>query len=355
MVINFVVSKLVFCRERLYRLIHERSPPPPPPVPVLIIIVPCYNEIESLFQTAQKLGDKLRGLSADNIISECSKIFFVDDGSTDGTWKLIEELYKENPALFCGIKLSKNKGHQNALLCGLLVVREYCDAAISIDADLQDDIDVIGRMVERYRSGCEIVYGVRDDRSSDSPFKRVTAQGFYKFLRFLGADVVFNHADFRLMGKRALDALAEYREVNLFLRGIIPMLGFQTGVEYYARSERRAGVSKYPLKKMLAFSLEGITSLSVKPIRLITLLGVTLFTVSIGMIIYFFVRYFSGYTIQGWSSIVVSIWGTGGLILLSIGIVGEYIAKIYLETKQRPRYHIEQFLLGDNSGEKNKE
>jgi hypothetical protein len=234
-----------------------------------------------------------------------------------------------------------------------LAAKDCCDAAISIDADLQDDIDVIGRMVEQYRAGCEIVYGVRADRSSDSFFKRVSAQGFYRFLRFLGADVVFNHADFRLMGKRALDALAGYREVNLFLRGIIPMLGFQTGIEYYARSERQAGVSKYPLKKMIAFSLEGITSLSVKPIRLITLLGLSLFTISIGMIVYFLVRHFTGHTTQGWSSIIVSIWGTAGLILLSIGITGEYIAKIYLETKQRPRYHIEQFLIGNNfEGEK---
>jgi len=236
-------------------------------------------------------------------------------------------------------------GHQNNLLCGLLAVKDHVDVAVSIDADLQDDIDVIGKMIEKYRAGCEIVYGVRSDRKTDSFFKRSTAQGFYRFMRFLGAEIVYNHADFRLMGRNALEALAEYGEVNLFLRGIIPLLGFKTGVEYYTRTERMAGKSKYPLGKMLQFAFEGITSFSVKPLRLITLLGISLFAISIAMIVYFFVRHFSGHTISGWASIVCSLWGIGGLILLSIGIVGEYIGKIYLETKHRPRFHVERFLF----------
>ena len=322
-------------------------------MPVIAIVVPCYNEMEVLPYTAEKLGEKLLRLDAEKIISKKSKIFFVDDGSEDSTWRLIERYHAENPALFCGIKLSRNRGHQNALLCGLLAAQNYCDAAISIDADLQDDTAVIDRMIEKYISGCEIVYGIRSDRSSDSVFKRVTAQGFYRFMRFLGVDVVFNHADFRLLGKRALDALSQYQEVNLFLRGVIPLLGYKTGAEYYARAERLAGVSKYPLRKMLAFSLEGITSFSVKPIRLITLLGITLFTAGMGMIAYFLARHFSGQTVQGWSSTIVSIWGIGGLILFSIGVVGEYTGKIYMETKHRPRYHIEQFLYQQGEDDEN--
>ena len=257
---------------------------------------------------------------------------------------MIEKLNAENQFVFSGIKLSGNRGHQNALLCGLLAAKDRVNVAISIDADLQDDIDVIGKMMEKYRTGCEIVYGVRSNRKTDSLFKRTTAQGFYRFMRFLGVDIVYNHADFRLMGRNALEALAEYGEVNMFLRGIIPLLGFKTSIEYYTRAERLAGTSKYPLGKMLKFAVEGITSFSIKPLRLITLLGVLLFLVSISMIVYFFVRYFSGHTISGWASIACSLWGIGGLILFSVGIVGEYIGKIYLETKRRPRYHIEQIL-----------
>ncbi|MDR3336328.1 MAG: glycosyltransferase family 2 protein [Treponema sp.] len=312
--------------------------------PTLAIIVPCYNEEAALSETAKKLAHKIKQLETNNIISEKSKIVFVDDGSTDATWPLIETFHAEVPSVYGGIKLSKNRGHQNALLCGLLSVREYVDVEISIDADLQDDIDVIDRMVGKYIGGCEIVYGIRSDRKSDRLFKRITAQAFYRFMRFLGVDIVYNHADFRLMGGNALEALAEYKEVNLFLRGLIPMLGYKTGVEYYVRRERFAGESKYPLQKMLSFSFQGITSLSIKPIRLITLLGVLLLTTSIGMIAYFFVRFFTGHTVIGWASMICSLWGIGGLILFSIGIVGEYTGKIYLETKQRPRYQIEQFL-----------
>ena len=313
--------------------------------PVLAIVVPCYNEQEVLPETAKKLSVKLQQLISEQIIGEKSTLVFVDDGSSDNTWSLIEKFHVENPSVFSGIKLSGNRGHQSALLCGLLSVKDHVDAAISIDADLQDDIDVINKMIEKYIAGCEIVYGVRSNRKADSFFKRATAQGFYRLMRFLGVDIVYNHADFRLMGKNALEALAEYGEVNLFLRGIIPLLGFKTDIEYYARTERLAGISKYPLRKMLQFAFEGITSFSIKPLRLITFLGVLLFTVSIAMIAYFFVRYFSSYTISSWASIACSLWGIGGLILFSIGIVGEYIGKIYLETKHRPRFHVEQFLF----------
>jgi len=313
--------------------------------PIIAIIVPCYNEEEVLPETAKRLSGKIQQLISEQIIDVKSKILFVDDGSNDNTWGLIEKYHMENTTLFGGIKLSKNRGHQNALLCGLLAAKENFDAAVSIDADLQDDVDVIGKMIEKYRSGYEIVYGVRSSRKTDSFFKRSAAQGFYRFMRFLGADVVYNHADFRLMGKNALQALSEYGEVNLFLRGIIPLLGFKTGIEYYTRTERLAGTSKYPLREMLKFAIEGITSFSIKPIRMITFMGIFIFTVSIAMIAYFFIRYFSGHTVTGWASMACSLWGIGGLILFSIGVVGEYIGKIYLETKRRPRYHIEQFLF----------
>jgi glycosyltransferase involved in cell wall biosynthesis len=312
--------------------------------PILAIIVPCFDEQEVLPETAKRLSGTLQRLISEQIIDEKSTLLFVDDGSSDNTWSLIEKFHVENSSVFSGIKLSGNRGHQNALLCGLLAVKDSIDVTVSIDADLQDDIGVIGKMVEKYRAGYEIVYGVRSNRKTDSFFKRSTAQGFYRFMRFLGVDIVYNHADFRLMGRNALEALAGYGEVNLFLRGIVLLLGFKTGIEYYTRAERPAGTSKYPLRKMLQLAIEGITSFSIKPLRLITLLGFLLFTVSIAMILYFFIRYFSGHTISGWASIACSLWGIGGLILFSIGIVGEYIGKIYLETKRRPRFHIEQFL-----------
>jgi len=322
--------------------------------PIIAIIVPCYNEEEALPETAKRLSCKTRQLTNEQIISENSKIFFVDDGSSDNTWNLVEEYHTENPQDFSGIKLSGNRGHQNALLCGLLAVKDHFDVAVSIDADLQDDIDVIDKMIEKYQTGYEIVYGVRSDRKADSLKKRTTAQGFYRFMRFLGVDVVYNHADFRLMGKNALEALSGYGEVNLFLRGIIPLLGFKTGIEYYTRTERLAGTSKYPMRKMLKLAFEGITSFSIKPIRMITSLGVFIFTISIAMIVYFFARYFTGHTISGWASIACSLWGIGGLILFSVGVVGEYIGKIYLETKRRPRFHIEKILC-ENDLQKGKE
>jgi len=310
--------------------------------PLLAIVVPCYNEKEVLPQTAEQLLGLVRQLSANSIISQKSKIVFVDDGSKDCTWELIENFCRENPENFSGIKLSKNKGHQNALLCGLFSVREFADVSISIDADLQDDISVIDEMLKMYSSGCEIVYGVRSNRSKDSFFKRATAHGFYKFINFLGADIIYNHADFRLMGKNALNALAEYKEVNLFLRGIVPMLGYKTGIAYYERKERLAGESKYPFHKMLRFAIEGITSLSTKPIRIITMLGIFIFIISLGMIAYSIYQYFHQATEPGWSSLICSIWSLCGLLLFSIGVVGEYVGKIYLETKQRPRFIVEK-------------
>ena len=315
-----------------------------PNKPIVAIIVPCYNESEVLPETAKKLSGKLQGFISKQIISEKSRIFFVDDGSNDNTWGLIEKYHAENTLVFAGIKLSKNRGHQNALLCGLLSVKNHVDVAVSIDADLQDDIDVIDEMIQNYRAGYEIVYGVRSDRGKDSFFKKATALGFYRFMHFLGVDIVYNHADFRLMGRNAMEALAEYNEVNLFLRGIVPLLGYKTCTVYYSRKERLAGISKYPFRKMLQFAFEGITSFSIKPMRLVTLIGFLVFFIAILMIAYFFVRYFSGHTITGWASVVCSLWGIGGLILFSIGILGEYIGKIYLETKRRPRFHIEQFL-----------
>jgi glycosyltransferase involved in cell wall biosynthesis len=321
---------------------------PPPPLDISLVI-PCYNEEAVLPETAGRLQKKMKALIADNLISTKSKIVFVDDGSKDKTWDLIVKYHGENPQLFSRIKLSGNRGHQNALLCGLLLVKDFSDAAISIDADLQDDIEAIDDMIKKYRSGCEIVYGVRSERKTDSVFKRMSAQGFYSFMKTLGVDIVYNHADYRLMGRNALNALAEYREVNLFLRGIVPLLGYKTDTVYYSRSKRFAGESKYPLSKMLKFAFEGITSLSIKPIRIITILGILLFCISSGMIIYFIYRYYEGHTITGWPSMICSLWAIGGLILLSIGIVGEYIGKIYLETKQRPRFHVEHFYRSDDA------
>lgn len=311
---------------------------------ILAIVVPCYNEKEVLPETCKQLLEKIQRLVSDNIISEKSKVIFVDDGSTDETWALIEHYHTNNPQNIAGIKLSNNRGHQNALLCGLLYVKDFADFAISIDADLQDDIDIIDEMIKKSEDGCEIVFGVRSNREKDSFFKKTTAQGFYKFMKLLGVNIVYNHADFRLMGKDALNALDEYREVNLFLRGIVPLLGYKTGTVYYERKERLAGTSKYPLTKMLKFAIEGITSFSIKPIRLITMTGLLIFTISLAMIVYSMIQYAYKNTVPGWSSIICSIWGIGGLLLLGLGVVGEYTGKMYLETKHRPRYRIEKIL-----------
>ena len=313
----------------------------------LYIVVPCYNEEEVLPETARRLGDKLRGLMAAGKISPKSRVLFVNDGSRDGTWGVISRLHAADP-LFSGVDLSRNRGHQNALLAGLMTARDRCDMAVSMDADLQDDVDAVDAMVEKYSEGCDIVYGVRSSRKKDTFFKRVTAEGFYRVMNFLGAETVFNHADYRLMSRRALDGLAEFREVNLFLRGIVPMIGYTVGTVEYERGERFAGESKYPLKKMLSFAMEGITSLSTKPIRYITLLGFLIFLVSLLMLVYSIVRWAHGDTIVGWVSLICSVWAIGGLILLSLGVIGEYIGKIYLETKARPRFLIREILEDGN-------
>lgn len=313
---------------------------------ILYLVVPCYNEEEVLPETALRLENKMNRLMEEKKIDEKSRVVFVNDGSKDRTWNIIQELHQKNK-LFGGIKLSINRGHQNALLAGLMTAKEYADMVISLDADLQDDINAIDEMIDKYAQGMDIVYGVRSSRQKDTFFKKATAEGFYKTMNMMGANTVFNHADYRLMSKRALEGLSQYGEVNLFLRGIVPMIGYPTDVVYYERGERLAGESKYPLKKMLSFAIEGITSLSTRPLRMITLMGFFIFVVSIGMLIYSLIRHFTGATIVGWTTLMVSVWAIGGLILLSLGVVGEYIGKIYLEAKARPRYIIEQF-LNDN-------
>lgn len=307
---------------------------------ILYIVVPCYNEQEVLDETASRLKLKLESLKSSGTISQNSRIMFVDDGSRDSTWQIIEALH-ESEKTFSGLKLSRNKGHQNALLAGLMAAKEKADVVISMDADLQDDIDAVDAMLEKYFEGFGIVYGVRSDRTSDSAFKRATAQGFYKLMSFLGADVVYNHADYRLMSRAALEGLSGFREVNLFLRGIVPLIGYKTATVEYTRGERFAGESKYPFKKMLAFAFDGITSFSVRPIRYITILGFLIFAISLGFTAYaIFVKLF-GYTVAGWSTLMASIWILGGLQLLALGIIGEYIGKIYFEVKSRPRYIVE--------------
>ncbi|MCL2828477.1 MAG: glycosyltransferase family 2 protein [Oscillospiraceae bacterium] len=318
---------------------------------ILYVVVPCYKEEEVLPETAKRLCAKLEGMIQAGNISSASKILFVNDGSTDHTWELIRDLQSENP-IFAGVNLSRNRGHQNALLAGLMVAKDKADIAISMDADLQDDIDAVDEMLEKFNQGFDIVYGVRSKRKKDSRFKRITAEGFYKLMGIMGVDIVFNHADYRLMSKRALEGLAEFKEVNLFLRGIVPMIGYPAATVLYERAERFAGETKYPLKKMLALAFEGTTSLTIRPIRMISVVGLLSFFVSIAMLIYFIIDYALGGTTAGWASTVVSIWAIGGLQLLAIGVVGEYIGKIYLEVKGRPRYIIEQILLDDGgSGE----
>ncbi len=319
----------------------------------LYMVIPCYNEQEVLHETARQLKEKMESLKSRNMISDKSRIVFVNDGSKDNTWQIIEELHQSD-SIFRGIKLSRNKGHQNALMAGLMTVKNECDAAISLDADLQDDINAIDAMVEKFSEGCDIVYGVRSARKTDTFFKKFTAESFYKIMEKMGVEVTYNHADYRLMSRRALDALEQFKEVNLFLRGIVPMIGYKTDCVYYERKERFAGESKYPLKKMIAFAMEGITSLSVKPIGMITALGVGIFTISIIMLIYFLVRHFMGQTVEGWTSLAVSVWAIGGLQLLAIGIIGEYIGKIYLETKARPKFIIEKYLKDENDSEEEK-
>lgn len=309
----------------------------------LMVVIPCYNEEEVLPETSRRLVDKMASLVKKGLITEDSRVLLVNDGSRDRTWEMICDLHKQNP-LFEGVKLSRNRGHQNALLAGLMTARNRCDISISMDADLQDDMDAMDRFIEKYNEGCEIVYGVRNKRETDTFFKRETALMFYRLMKALGVDITFNHADYRLMSNRALNALAQFDEVNLFLRGLAPLAGFQSDVVYYDRAERFAGESKYPLKKMLAFAIDGITSFSVKPLRLITTVGMVIFVLSLFMLLYALISWVSGHTVSGWTSTLASIWMIGGIQLLSLGVIGEYVGKIYNEAKRRPRFIIDRYL-----------
>lgn len=309
----------------------------------LYVVIPCYNEEEVILETTERLTKKINKLISDKKISESSKVMYVNDGSKDNTWQLIEQIHSKDK-MFCGVCLSRNRGHQNALLAGLMTAKQYADIVISMDADLQDDINAIDEMIDKYYEGAEIVYGVRNSRKKDTWFKRTTAQGFYKFMKLMGVDVVFNHADYRLTSKKVLDELEKYHEVNLFLRGIFPLIGFKTEIVYYERNERFAGESKYPLKKMLHFAWDGITSFSVKPIKMVLSVGVIMFIISLMVMIYSFIVKLLGITVSGWTFIVCSIWLVAGIQMLSIGLIGEYIGKIYSETKERPRYTIEKIV-----------
>ena len=310
---------------------------------ILYVVIPCYNEEEVLEETTRQLKVKMEKLIKDKKISNKSKVMYVNDGSKDKTWSLIKEISEREP-LFTGITLSRNRGHQNALLGGLMTAKKYADVIISMDADLQDDINAIDGMLEKYEEGCDIVYGVRSARKKDTFFKRVTAEGFYKFMKALGVDCVYNHADYRLTSKRVLEEFSNYKEVNLFLRGMFPLVGFKSDVVYYERAERFAGESKYPLKKMLNFAWDGITSFSVKPLSLVLNTGLTIMFISICVMIYCLIVKFTGHTVAGWTFITISIWFLGGLQMLALGIVGKYIGKIYAEVKARPRFIVEDYL-----------
>ena len=309
----------------------------------LYVVVPCYKEEAVLPETAKRLGAKLRGLIAEGKISDRSRALFVNDGSKDRTWEIIQTLHAEDH-LFSGVNLSRNRGHQNALLAGLTTAARFADVTISMDADLQDDINAMDRMLDAYHAGCDVVYGVRSSRKTDTFFKRFTAEVFYKLMRGMGVDIVFNHADYRLMSRRAVEGLCEFEEVNLFLRGMVPLVGFNSTTVEYERAPRFAGESKYPLKKMLAFALDGITSFSVKPLRLILSVGLVIFLLSIVMLLWTLIRRIAGHTVTGWASLMWSIWMIGGIQLLSLGVIGEYIGKVYGESKRRPRFIIERVI-----------
>ena len=309
--------------------------------PRLFIVIPCYNEQEVLPITAPMFLDEIRGLIDSGKVAADSRVLFVNDGSRDGTWEIIESLSRENP-VFQGVCLSRNRGHQNALLCGLMEAKDQCDITISIDCDGQDDISAMDRMVDEYLNGAEIVYGVRSSRETDTFFKRFTAQSFYRLLNRMGADTVYNHADYRLVSSRVLKEFANFREVNIFLRGMFPLVGFRSTSVYYERNERLAGKSHYPLKKMLALAFDGITSLSVKPIRIITGVGVCVSLISFLLILYALIAWIAGRAVAGWASTLVVVAFLGGIQLIALGVIGEYIGKIFLETKQRPRYIVSE-------------
>lgn len=310
----------------------------------LFIIVPCYCEEEVLPITADKLREKLTSLKTQGLVSGDSRVVFVNDGSTDNTWDIICDLHQNEPEIFSGIDLSRNCGHQNAVLAGLMTVRDICDMAITMDADLQDDVNAVDEMVKRFYEGNHVVYGVRSARKTDTFFKRFTAESFYKFMKAMGAEVVYNHADFRLMSARVINELAQYQEVNLFLRGLVPLIGFKSCNVYYERKTRAAGKSKYPLGKMLSFAVNGITSFSTKPLKLITGIGFFMFIMSLAAFVWAFVVKIIGHSELGWSSTMCSIWLIGGLQLLCLGIIGEYVGKIYSEVKHRPRFTVAEFL-----------
>jgi len=310
----------------------------------LYIVVPCYNEEPVLPETSSRLLDKLSRMIGAGLAGSESRVLFVDDGSKDGTWEIIEALHSSDP-MVSAVKLSRNKGHQNALLAGLMTALDRADVTISMDADLQDDIECLDDFIRQYREGCDIVYGVREDRASDTAFKRFSAQAFYKLLKVFGVNIVYNHADYRLMSRRALEGLASFREVNLFLRGIVPLIGYKSGVVKYRRGERFAGESKYPLGKMLAFAWDGVSSFSVRPMRLITIVGIFAFAAGLGFMLYSLVMaLLPGRAVPGWSPLMASVWLLGGLQLLALGVIGQYIGKIYSEVKDRPKYIIEKVL-----------
>lgn len=312
-------------------------------LPILYLVLPCYNEEDVLRSTGEILEKKYNSLIQEKKIHKQSKILFVNDGSRDKTWEIIKEFYSKNP-MFCGLNLSRNRGHQNAVLAGLMTAREKADVVISIDADLQQDINAIDEMLEKYAQGVEVVYGIRNDRGTDSAVKKYTALAFYRLMNIMGCEVIKNHADYRMMSKRVIDALSEYGEVNLFLRGLVPTIGFTSDVVYFDVKERTAGTSKYTMGKMLSFALDGITSFSIRPLQLISLLGAIMLAISMAMILITFYEYFVGKTLPGFASTYIAAWFIGSIQMLSLGIIGEYVGKIYMETKKRPRYHIEAFL-----------
>lgn len=317
--------------------------------PCVYLVVPCYNEEEVLPETVRRLTEKMLSLQEKGLANDDSRIMLIDDGSKDKTWELITRFNSEN-GLVEGVKLAHNRGHMNALLCGLMTAKDRCDCAVSLDADLQDDIEVLDEFIEKFNDGCDVVYGVRKSRDTDTFFKRTTAEGYYKLLKMLGVDIVSNHAEYRLMSRRALEALSEYNEVNLFLRGIVPLIGYRSDYVYYERHERFAGETKYPLKKMISFAVDGITSFSVKPLKVISGLGILISILSVFGLLYALISYFAGWAVSGWTAIVCSIWLLGGLQMLCLGVVGTYIGKIYSEVKGRPRYRVEEHLQGTPAG-----
>ena len=319
----------------------------------IYLVVPCYNEEEVLPETTHRLTEKLEEMIASGRASADSRILYVDDGSADRTWEIISRQHEENPMVL-GLKLAHNRGHQNALLAGLMAAKDEADCAVSMDADLQDDVDALDEFADKFAQGCDIVYGVRNKRDTDTFFKRASALAFYRLMQILGVDMVYNHADYRLMSRRALDALSEYREVNLFLRGLVPLIGYRCDYVYYDRHERFAGESKYPLKKMISFAIDGITSFSVKPLKIISNLGLIVSALSVLGLLYALISWATGNVVAGWTATVSSIWLLGGLQMLCLGVVGGYIGKIYSEVKARPRFRIEEYLRPEDEDEEKK-